>query len=157
MIVPGTFNSLVLGGSFVRHVRMPRQSDGISSRGAGEEDASRRADLRRLTRRQKTRVRLPLRRGRAPFIAPQNLQQQFLARPEALSHTSFFAFSDPEMAEENPEDSVDITISNVVSHFSVRCHLNLRTIATNGSNVVYQREQSVSVLSLSRLACSIFE
>lgn len=60
------------------------------------------------------------------------------------------------MAEENPEDSVDITISNVVSHFSVRCHLNLRTIATNGSNVVYQREQSVSVLCLSLSVCAVW-
>ena len=45
------------------------------------------------------------------------------------------------------EDSVDITISNVVTNFSVRCHLNLRTIATNGSNVVYRRDQSVSPLA----------
>lgn len=59
------------------------------------------------------------------------------------------------MAEENPEDSVDITISNVVSHFSVRCHLNLRTIATNGSNVVYQREQSVSVLFALSVCCFV--
>lgn len=46
---------------------------------------------------------------------------------------------------------MDITISNVVSHFSVRCHLNLRTIATNGSNVVYQREQSVSAVCVTML------
>ena len=44
---------------------------------------------------------------------------------------------------EEPEPEVDITISNVVSNFSVKCHLNLRQIACNGSNVVYRREQSV--------------
>src|ERR1700761_8733611 len=44
---------------------------------------------------------------------------------------------------EEPEPEVDITISNVVSNFSVKCHLNLRQIACNGSNVVYKREQSV--------------
>ena len=44
---------------------------------------------------------------------------------------------------EEPEPEVDITISNVVSNFSVKCHLNLRQIASNGSNVVYKREQSV--------------
>lgn len=42
------------------------------------------------------------------------------------------------------EDEVEITISNVVTNFNVKCHLNLRYIATNGSNVVYRREQSVS-------------
>ena len=51
-----------------------------------------------------------------------------------------------ESSENKDEDSVDITISNVVSNFSVRCHLNLRQIATIGSNVVYRRDQSVSVL-----------
>lgn len=45
---------------------------------------------------------------------------------------------------EAEEPEVDITISNVVTNFSVRCHLNLRQIATNGSNVVYKREQQVS-------------
>ncbi|XP_017476560.1 PREDICTED: TATA box-binding protein-like protein 1 [Rhagoletis zephyria] len=54
----------------------------------------------------------------------------------------------PPDESQSPEDSVDITISNVVSHFSVRCHLNLRTIATNGSNVVYQREQSIILMKL---------
>jgi len=52
----------------------------------------------------------------------------------------------PEDAQNNEDDSVDITISNVVTNFSVRCHLNLRQIATNGSNVVYRRDQSVCVL-----------
>lgn len=50
----------------------------------------------------------------------------------------------PENSQNNEDDSVDITISNVVTNFSVRCHLNLRQIATNGSNVVYRRDQSVS-------------
>ena len=45
--------------------------------------------------------------------------------------------------ETEPEVNLDISISNVVSNFSVRCHLNLRQIACNGSNVVYKREQSV--------------
>jgi hypothetical protein len=45
-------------------------------------------------------------------------------------------------ADDTPE--VDIHISNVVCNFSTRCHLNLRTIATNGLNVEYRREQGVS-------------
>lgn len=44
--------------------------------------------------------------------------------------------------EETPE--IDIVISNVVSDFGTRCHLNLRLIATTGSNVIYKREQGVS-------------
>lgn len=49
------------------------------------------------------------------------------------------------------EDSVDITISNVVTNFSVCCHLNLKQIATNGSNVVYRRDQSVCILCIVHL------
>ena len=37
---------------------------------------------------------------------------------------------------ETPE--VDIVINNVVCSFSVRCHLNLKEIALNGSNVEYR-------------------
>lgn len=53
--------------------------------------------------------------------------------------------------KEEIEDSVkdqeldlDIYINNVVCTFSVRCHLNLREIALNGSNVEYRRENGVS-------------
>jgi transcription initiation factor TFIID TATA-box-binding protein len=48
-------------------------------------------------------------------------------------------------AEEEAQDVpvVDIEISNVVCSFSVKCHLNLREIALNGSNVEYRREQGV--------------
>lgn len=48
--------------------------------------------------------------------------------------------------EETPE--IDIHVSNVVSDFGTRCHLNLRLIATTGSNVIYKREQGVSRHSL---------
>lgn len=43
--------------------------------------------------------------------------------------------------EEPPE--IDIKISNVVSNFACRCHLNLKNIAMNGSNVVYKRQNGV--------------
>ncbi|XP_075584842.1 uncharacterized protein LOC124498653 [Dermatophagoides farinae] len=46
------------------------------------------------------------------------------------------------------EESVDITISNVVTNFNVRCHLNLRQLATRGSNVVYRRERSIVLMKL---------
>ena len=44
--------------------------------------------------------------------------------------------------EEEPE--VDIVINNVVCSFNVRCHLNLRVIATQGLNVEYRKENGVS-------------
>ncbi|KAF4518637.1 hypothetical protein B566_EDAN005964 [Ephemera danica] len=53
-----------------------------------------------------------------------------------------------EAAQDVPE--VDIEISNVVCSFSVRCHLNLREIALNGSNVEYKREQGMVTMKLRR-------
>lgn len=45
------------------------------------------------------------------------------------------------MEEDQPE--IDITINNVVCSFSVRCHLNLKQIATQGANVEYKKENGV--------------
>ena len=50
---------------------------------------------------------------------------------------------------EPPE--IDIVINNVVCTFSVRCHLNLRQIALNGTNVEYRRENGVCVQFLQNL------
>lgn len=50
--------------------------------------------------------------------------------------------------EETPE--LDIVINNVVCSFSVRCHLNLREIALNGSNVEYRRENGMVTMRLRR-------
>lgn len=52
-------------------------------------------------------------------------------------------YVDP-IEQEPPE--LDIVINNVVCSFSVRCHLNLREIALNGSNVEYRRENGVHQL-----------
>ncbi len=51
--------------------------------------------------------------------------------------------------EQEPEPEVDIVINNVVCSFSVRCHLNLRDIATRGINVEYRRENGVSSIDWS--------
>ena len=51
--------------------------------------------------------------------------------------------TEPTAEEKKP---LDIYINNVVCTFSVRCHLNLRDIALNGSNVEYRRENGVSCL-----------
>ena len=48
--------------------------------------------------------------------------------------------------ESQPE--VDIVINNVVCSFSVRCHLNLKEIAMNGSNVEYRRENGMVTMKL---------
>lgn len=54
--------------------------------------------------------------------------------------------SSSEPAEEDPE--IDIVINNVVCSFSVRCHLNLRTIALNGYNVEFRRENGMVTMKL---------
>ena len=51
-----------------------------------------------------------------------------------------------ETSDENSE--LDIIISNVVCCFSVRCHLNLKEIALNGSNVEYRREDGLVKMRL---------
>ncbi|XP_062267038.1 TATA box-binding protein-like 1 [Platichthys flesus] len=38
------------------------------------------------------------------------------------------------------DDALDIIITNVVATFRTRCHLNLRTIALEGVNVIYKPE-----------------
>ncbi|TNN82548.1 TATA box-binding protein-like protein 1 [Liparis tanakae] len=38
------------------------------------------------------------------------------------------------------DDALDIIITNVVATFRTRCHLNLRTIALEGNNVIYKPE-----------------
>lgn len=50
----------------------------------------------------------------------------------------------PPPADEDDTPEIDIHVTNVVSDFGTRCHLNLRLIATTGSNVIYKREQGVS-------------
>lgn len=42
------------------------------------------------------------------------------------------------------EPVIDIVIHNVVCSFSTRCHLNLKRIALEGSNVVFKKESGVS-------------
>lgn len=48
------------------------------------------------------------------------------------------------------EPEIDIVINNVVCSFSVRCHLNLRDIALNGTNVEYRRENGMITMKLRR-------
>lgn len=53
--------------------------------------------------------------------------------------------------EQNIEEpEIDIVINNVVCSFSVRCHLNLREIAINGSNVEYRKENGMVTMKLRR-------
>lgn len=66
---------------------------------------------------------------------------------EPSSHTDNGAEAEESQIEE-PE--IDIAINNVVCSFAVRCHLNLRKIAMEASNVVYKREHGVRRLTLFR-------
>lgn len=54
-------------------------------------------------------------------------------------------------ADSDPETPcIDIIINNVVCTFSTRCHLNLRTVAMEGVNVEYKREQGMCNMRIRR-------
>jgi len=53
-----------------------------------------------------------------------------------------------EDVKEESQPEVDIVINNVVCSFSVRCHLNLKEIALNGSNVEYRKENGMVTMKL---------
>ena len=53
-----------------------------------------------------------------------------------------------EEVKEESQPEVDIVINNVVCSFSVRCHLNLKEIALNGSNVEYWKENGMVTMKL---------
>jgi len=72
--------------------------------------------------------------------------QQVPQPPPLLPKLETGAESKEEVKEESPE--VDIVINNVVCSFSVRCHLNLKEIALNGSNVEYRRENGMVTMKL---------
>lgn len=60
--------------------------------------------------------------------------------------------TDMDVVEEKSDDQpvIDIVINNVVCSFNVRCHLNLREIALNGTNVEYRRETGMLTMKLRR-------
>ncbi|XP_037084676.1 TATA box-binding protein-like 1 [Pollicipes pollicipes] len=56
----------------------------------------------------------------------------------------------PPAAQQDDEPVIDIVINNVVSSFSVSCHLDLKHIALNGHNVEYRRENGMVTMKLRR-------
>lgn len=48
--------------------------------------------------------------------------------------------------DSNNDEALDIIVTNVVATFRTRCHLNLRTIALEGTNVIYKPEAGVRKL-----------
>lgn len=52
--------------------------------------------------------------------------------------------------QQTDEPEIDIVINNVVCSFSVRCHLNLREIALNGTNVEYRKENGMITMKIRR-------
>ncbi|XP_039498523.1 trichohyalin [Drosophila santomea] len=68
--------------------------------------------------------------------------QQPENQPLALAN----AANDGNASDDEPE--LDIVINNVVCSFSVGCHLKLRDIALQGSNVEYRRENGMVTMKL---------
>ncbi|XP_036405836.1 TATA box-binding protein-like 1 [Megalops cyprinoides] len=60
--------------------------------------------------------------------------------------------------EPSNDVALDIIITNVVAVFRTRCHLNLRTIALEGSNVIYKPEVGKVLMKLRkpRITASIW-
>lgn len=80
-------------------------------------------------------------------------QQTTTAEEEELSSVAAAAVEDqPQQPQEQPADEpeIDIVINNVVCSFSVRCHLNLREIALNGTNVEYRKEHGMITMKIRR-------
>ncbi|XP_043228586.1 TATA box-binding protein-like 1 isoform X2 [Amphibalanus amphitrite] len=72
--------------------------------------------------------------------------------PSGLVEPPLVAASAPAApAQPEPEEPViDIVINNVVSSFSVSCHLDLKHIAQNGHNVEYRRENGMVTMKMRR-------
>jgi len=86
----------------------------------------------------------------APLTAPSNsMMPPVLHKVETAEPVSAVVPKE-EDEDDNEEESpeVDIVINNVVCSFSVRCHLNLKEIALNGSNVEYRRENGMVTMKL---------
>nr|XP_039271061.1 TATA-box-binding protein-like [Styela clava] len=58
--------------------------------------------------------------------------------------------------EVDPEKDLNLYITNVVTSFRVRCHLNLRRIAQEGINVIYQRESKKIIMRIRRPSCTAY-
>jgi len=76
--------------------------------------------------------------------------QQRTAQDQAEGQRPAKALPEPGQAGQQQEDEpeVDIVINNVVCSFNVRCHLNLRVIATQGLNVEYRKENGMVTMKL---------
>lgn len=72
-----------------------------------------------------------------------------------VSGTPVDAVEQPQK-EIDPEKDLNLYITNVVSSFRVRCHLNLRKIAREGINVIYQRETKKVVMRIRQPSCTAY-
>lgn len=72
-----------------------------------------------------------------------NANHRLEMKPADCEHDNIVPKDELQQEEEQPPQEIDIVINNVVCSFSVRCHLNLRQIALNGTNVEFRRENGV--------------
>lgn len=73
--------------------------------------------------------------------------------PDRLTSTNGGVLTEGLESVPQPEEEdvplLDININNVVCSFSTKCHLNLKKIAMEGSNVEYHRQHGVLIDCLS--------
>lgn len=77
--------------------------------------------------------------GAVPLLDPSSLKVE-----NSTNNNQNGVETEVEEAEDDTP-CIDIIINNVVCTFSTRCHLNLRTVAMEGVNVEYKREQGVCI------------
>ena len=88
---------------------------------------------------------------------PQN-ECESKVKDELLQPAGSVHEANHETEEPQPESPViDIIINNVVCSFSTRCHLNLKRIALEGSNVIFKKESGVSILPCLSVILSQFK
>jgi len=81
------------------------------------------------------------RQGDGPSVGEIKLEKDETIKSE-------IDIKDEKIGQDEAEPEVDIVINNVVCSFSVRCHLNLKEIAMNGSNVEYRRENGMVTMKI---------
>lgn len=92
-------------------------------------------------------------------MIPQNQYENHQIKEEPVSlleqedSDNKLALEETIQTQQQPEEAepeIDIVINNVVCSFSVRCHLNLREIALNGTNVEYRKENGMITMKIRR-------
>ena len=74
----------------------------------------------------------------------ENVNKELDLPPQEQTREAEDGLKEEDPNEEDNSPVIDIVINNVVCTFSLRCHINLKRLAMEGSNVEYKRSHGVS-------------